>query len=113
MWEATRDALVAAIPTLPSTLAAGELFYPNMSVADASPQGCQDANNLVVSPAPLSDAAHVQALIATVKAVPNPTTPPGTPTFDAYSLGTERVQAFVGNPPAGFENASAYVVFTT
>lgn len=112
-WEAARDALVAAIPNLPSTLAVGELFYPNVSVPDKQPQGCQDANSLTVAPAPLSDAEQVSRLVAGVQSVPNPTTPPGTPTYDAYAIGIQLVQAFLASPPAGFESAMAYVVLTT
>ncbi|MBN1611333.1 MAG: VWA domain-containing protein [Polyangiaceae bacterium] len=112
-WQATRDALVAAIPNLPRSLAVGELFFPNVSIQGVSPSGCEDANSLIVRPGPMSDDAQVQELVDAVNAVPVPTDLSGTPTYDAYAIGVQMVQAALAHPPAGFEDATGYVMLAT
>jgi hypothetical protein len=111
-WEATRDALIAAFPQMDPSLAVGEFFYP--SVAHNENQclpGCADDTGGVPI-APL-DAAQVQALQDGARAVPNPTTPPGTPTHDAWRVGLLRLQQALANPPPGYENARGYIVLMT
>jgi hypothetical protein len=112
-WQATADALVAAIPNLPRSLAVGELFFPNTSVQGATPGGCEDANSLLVPPAPLSQDGQENALTQAVRDVPVPTDLAGTPTYDAYAIGLQMVQAALADPPAGFEDAMGYVMLAT
>jgi hypothetical protein len=82
-WQSTRDALKSVIATLPDTIAAGLLFYPNMAnqarSRPASPDSCVNTR-AGTAPAPLT-AAHKASLIATLDA----TNPDGwTPTDAAY-----------------------------
>ena len=111
-WDATVEALVGAFPNIDPSLAVGEVFYPNVSVAGRNPQGCMDSSG-GVDIGPMSDPAQVAALQAGVQAVPNPTTPPGTPTHDAWREGLRRVQEALADPPPGFENARGYIVLVT
>jgi hypothetical protein len=82
-WQATRDALKSVISTLPDSLAAGLLFYPNRenraSSRPASPDNCVNTN-AGTAPARLT-AAQKASLIAALDA----TDPEGwTPTDAAY-----------------------------
>ncbi|HET7543394.1 MAG TPA: vWA domain-containing protein [Polyangiaceae bacterium] len=82
-WQSTRDALKAVISTLPDSIAAGLLFYPNMAnqarSQPASPDTCVNTR-AGIAPAPL-DAAQKANLIAALDA----TNPNGwTPTDAAY-----------------------------
>lgn len=82
-WQSTRDALKSVISTLPDTIAAGLLFYPNMPnqarSVPASPDTCVNTR-AGTAPAPLT-AAHKASLIAALDG----TNPDGwTPTDAAY-----------------------------
>jgi hypothetical protein len=82
-WQATRDALKSVISTLPDSIAAGLLFYPNMEnqarSRPASPDTCVNTME-GTAPAPLT-AAQKASLIAALDA----TDPDGwTPTDAAY-----------------------------
>jgi len=82
-WQSTRDALKAVISTLPETIAAGLLFYPNMAnQARSRPASADSCVNTTAgtAPAPLT-AAQKASLIAALDA----TNPNGwTPTDAAY-----------------------------
>jgi hypothetical protein len=82
-WQSTRDALKAVISTLPDTIAAGLLFFPNMAnqarSQPAPPDTCVNTR-AGIAPAPLN-AAQKASLIAALDA----TSPNGwTPTDAAY-----------------------------
>lgn len=82
-WQSTRDALKSVIQTLPDTIAAGLLFYPNMAnqarSQPASPDTCVNTR-AGIAPALLT-AAQKSNLIAALDA----TSPNGwTPTDAAY-----------------------------
>jgi len=82
-WQSTRDALKSVISTLPDTIAAGLLFYPNMAnqarSTPASPDICVNTR-AGTAPAPLMPAQKA-SLIAALDA----TNPDGwTPTDAAY-----------------------------
>jgi len=82
-WESTRDALKSVISTLPDSIAAGLLFYPNRENRASSRPGPADScvnTNAGTAPAPLT-AAQKATLLATLDA----TDPEGwTPTDAAY-----------------------------
>jgi hypothetical protein len=90
-WDAERPILNEAINTMPSTIALGALYYPNM----ATPAGTQPrpasacVNTQALIPVNLlgaPDSRHrgrIQRSLATMQ--PNPQA--GTPTLDAYLVG--------------------------
>jgi hypothetical protein len=87
-WQSTREALKAVIATLPDTIAAGLLFYPNMAnqarSQPASPDTCVNTR-AGIAPAPLT-AAQKASLIAALDG----TNPNGwTPTDAAYQYALE------------------------
>lgn len=87
-WQSTRDALKSVIQTLPDTIAAGLLFYPNMAnqarTQPASPDTCVNTR-AGIAPAPLT-AAQKANLVAALDA----TSPNGwTPTDAAYQYALE------------------------
>ena len=87
-WQSTRDALKRVISALPETIAAGLLFYPNMSnQARSRPAPADSCVNTKAgtAPAPLS-AAQKMNLIAALDA----TSPNGwTPTDAAYQYALQ------------------------
>ena len=111
-WDATVEALVQSYPLMDRSLAVGALYYPNTRT-NLTPPGCEEPDGGLITPiAPLDD-AQVQALIAGAQAVPNPTTPPGTPTHDAWLVGLDLLREALANPPAGFEGARGYLALMT
>jgi hypothetical protein len=106
-WEATRDALLATYPTLSPSLGIGEFFFPNAT------GGCVDPNGGLAVDMGVLTAQQVNALMAGVRAVPNPTTPAGTPTHDAWREGIRRLRAALANPGPGLGGAKGYVVLMT
>jgi len=87
-WQSTRDALKSVISTLPDTLAAGLLFYPNMAnqarSRPASPDTCVNTR-AGIEPALLT-AAQKASLIAALDG----TNPNGwTPTDAAYQFALQ------------------------
>ncbi|HEX2671183.1 MAG TPA: vWA domain-containing protein [Polyangiaceae bacterium] len=87
-WQSTRDALKSVISTLPDTLAAGLLFYPNMAnQARSQPASVDTCVNTRAGIAPaLLTAAQKASLIAALDG----TEPNGwTPTDAAYQFALE------------------------
>ncbi|HYQ02861.1 MAG TPA: vWA domain-containing protein [Polyangiaceae bacterium] len=87
-WQSTRDALKAVIQTLPDTIAAGLLFYPNMAnQARSQPASADTCVNTRAGIAPaLLTAAQKANLVAALDA----TNPNGwTPTDAAYQFALQ------------------------
>jgi len=87
-WQSTRDALKSVISTLPDTIAAGLLFYPNMDnrarSQPASPDSC--VNTRAGTPPALLTATQKASLIAALDG----TNPAGwTPTDAAYQYALQ------------------------
>jgi hypothetical protein len=113
-WEATRDALLATYPTLSPSLGVGQFFFPNVQrTVGGSTAGCVDPNGGMAVDIALLTTQQINALMAGVRAVPNPTTPTGTPTHDAWREGLRRLQAALANPGPGLGGARGYVVLMT
>lgn len=87
-WQSTRDALKSVIESLPDTIAAGLLFYPNMAnqarSQPASPDTCVNTR-AGIAPALLSNAQKM-----TLRAALDATSPNGwTPTDAAYQYALQ------------------------
>jgi hypothetical protein len=80
-WTITRDALLAALPTIPDGNALGLFFYPGQS-----DPACIDPTPTV--PIAVLDAAHRQALSGRLS---NQNPDGGTPTHDAYMVGLDQL----------------------
>ena len=102
-WEETRDALDAAIQSLPAGTAVGVLYYPNTDTTPSEPEGnetdaprdpsaCVNTNgSLPVDLLGPADAPHRAALLASLQNVNGPQG--GTPTHDAYRLALAALNA--------------------
>jgi hypothetical protein len=81
-WVSTRDALVAALGTIPDGNAIGLFFYPG----NAGGASCIDSTPTV--PLAVLDATHRQTLLGRLN---NQRTNGGTPTHDAYMVGLNQL----------------------
>ncbi|MBN2191909.1 MAG: hypothetical protein JW751_03765 [Polyangiaceae bacterium] len=88
-WDATRDAIVAAVQNLPGTTAVGLLGYPNKVVEGVASPGSHDACvdvGAAIPPEILDVNDHRQRVIDGLYAIQTETC---TPTHDAYMVAVE------------------------
>ena len=104
-WEATREAMLAAVAQMPQSWAVGINYYPNLAGSTGNPN-CYLAE-VGVQMGPLDDAQR-QAILNDLSAKD---TGVGTPTTDAWQYGVDTLLAAV--LPEEYDESIDYVVVIT
>jgi hypothetical protein len=101
-WAVTRDALKAAMNTLPASTGVGVLYFPNLNTSASKPAGDEtDAprpvtdcvNTAGALPIALLGAANSPERTAIASSLDKLRPAAGTPTADAYGIGLAAIQA--------------------